>query len=189
MLDHFGIISPFYDRLIGSKDPKRLLSLLDLPKVGNLLDAGGGTGRVGISLCPYTSQIVVADLSHKMLLQAVRKNGLQPVCSPSESLPFPDGIFDRIIMVDALHHIEDVQRTVTEFWRLIKPGGRIVIEEPDIHSVAVKFMAFIEKLIFMRSHFLSPEKMADLFSFTEVKPIVHTEENTAWIVINKPALI
>jgi len=189
LFDYFGILSPIYDRLIRLKDPQRLLSVLELPQEGKLLDAGGGTGRIAISLCPYTSQVIIADISYQMLTQAKRKDGLKPVCTPSEKLPFPDNLFDRIIMVDALHHVENASSTVAELWRVTKPGGRIVIEEPDIRAISVKFIALFEKLILMRSHFLSPSKIADLFSFSELHPLIKTQGYTAWIVINKPASI
>ena len=189
MFDHFGALAPIYDRLIRLKDPQRLLSLLDLPQHGNLLDAGGGTGRIGIALQPFTSQVVVVDISIGMLTQVLTKDGLQPVCAPSEYLPFPDYTFDRIVMVDALHHVEGAALTIAEFWRVTKPGGRIIIEEPDIRAFAVKIVALFEKLTLMRSHFISPPKIADLFSFSGEQPVIKTIGYTAWIAINKPGSI
>ena len=47
-------------------------------------------------------------------------------------------------MVDALHHVADQEATIRELWRLLKPGGRIIIEEPDIRRFEVKLLALIE---------------------------------------------
>ena len=59
-------------------------------------------------------------------------------------------------MVDALHHVIHQGQTAREMYRVLKPGGRIVIEEPDIRKFGVKLIAVAEKLLLMRSHFLSP---------------------------------
>ena len=107
--------------------------------------------------------VIVADLSCKMLAEASRKEGLHPVCSPTETLPFPENSFQCIIMVDALHHVIDHQRTINELWRLLAPGGTIVIEEPDVRTIPVILIAIAEKLALMRSHFLSPPRIAALF--------------------------
>ena len=45
MLDHFGFLAPYYDRFIGPPQIDHWQDLLQLPLAGNLLDAGGGTGR------------------------------------------------------------------------------------------------------------------------------------------------
>lgn len=185
MIDHFGILSPIYDRLIRSSDPKRLLDLLELPPDGKLLDAGGGTGRIGYLLRPYVSQVVIADINFRMLKQAQNKADLYPVCTPSERLPFPGNSFDRVIMVDALHHVHDTFLTAKELWRVTKPYGRIIIEEPDIRAFSVKLVALFEKLALMRSHFSSPKKITELFSFTDEQPVIHENGYTVWVVINK----
>jgi demethylmenaquinone methyltransferase/2-methoxy-6-polyprenyl-1,4-benzoquinol methylase len=61
-----------------------------------------------------------------------------------------------------------------------------VIEEPDIRTFGVKIIAVAEKLLLMRSHFLSPEKIVDLFSFDSALANIHAGEGNAWVVIEKP---
>jgi ubiquinone/menaquinone biosynthesis C-methylase UbiE len=185
VFDHFGFLSPIYDRLIRSKDPSNLLAMLDLPKIGRLLDVGGGTGRIGNTLKPYISQVVVADISLGMLKQAQQKDGLLSVCTPSEKLPFPDETFDRIIMVDALHHVENAVTTTAELWRVAKSGGKIIIEEPDIRTIPVKIAALFEKTVLMRSHFISPTRIAKLFHFPGTKQSIKTQGYTSWVLVEK----
>jgi ubiquinone/menaquinone biosynthesis C-methylase UbiE len=68
-----------------------------------------------------------------------------------------------VVMVDALHHVSNQCLTVNELWRVLAPGGRIVIIEPDIDKPVTKLIALIEKILMMRSHFLSGEKIRALF--------------------------
>jgi len=183
MNSHFNILAPFYDRAIPFTRLNQMLQVLDLPHAGCLLDAGGGTGRVADALRPHVGWIVVADVSRGMLVQA-RLKDLPATSTETESLPFPDGSFDRVLMVDALHHVVNQVETIRELYRVLKVGGRLVIEEPDLRTLAVKLIAVAEKLALMRSHFLSPSQIAQLFS-PEAKVKIETEENTAWIIAEK----
>ena len=182
--DHFGVLAPLFSRAQYSS-LETMLEHADLPIPGRVLDAGGGTGRVANAIREHAGEVVIADPSLRMLLQADRTR-LRLACSNSETLPFPSNLFERIIMVDALHHVIDQGQTAREMYRVLKPGGRIVIEEPDIRSFYVKLIAVGEKLLLMRSHFLSPPKIVDLFSFDSSKTAIHETEGNAWVVIEKP---
>lgn len=185
VLDHFGLLAPFYERFIRPREPQTLRTLADLPTSGALLDAGGGTGRVAQFLRGRAAQVVVADLSPKMLQQARKKEGLLLVCSETEELPFLDESFARVIMVDALHHVRDQRRAAGELWRVLRPGGRIVIEEPDARTLGTKLIAWGERLALMRSRLLSPAQIAELFGYPNARVHIRTEGSTAWVVVEK----
>ena len=183
MNSHFHFLAPFYDRIIHFTRLEQTLKVLDLPHTGILLDAGGGTGRVAEALRPHMGSIIVVDVSRGMLVQA-RQKELTTASAETERLPFPDGSFDRVLMVDALHHVVHQGETVCELYRVLKPGGRLVIEEPDFRSFAVKLIAVAEKLALMRSHFLAPPQIAALFP-SEAKVRIESEDHTAWIIAIK----
>ena len=160
-----------------------MLEVGDFPSDGRLLDVGGGTGRVASALRSYAKIIIVADPSFGMLKFAASKPGLQVAAAFSERLPFPEDFFERVIMVDALHHVVDQNATAHELIRVLKPGGRIIIEEPDIRTFSAKLVALFEKLLLMRSHFLSPDKIAELFPHGKTR--VATKDFNSWVVIEK----
>lgn len=183
-LDHFSLIAPLYNRFDGYASLEVMLQLAALPVEGRLLDVGGGTGRVAHALRAYARQRVVVDASRVMLRYAASKPGLQAGAAASEHLPFPAASFERVIMVDALHHVANQAQTARELLRLLKPGGRIVIEEPNIRKWPVKMIALAEKGLGMRSHFLSPMQIAALFSPAETEIV--EQGLMAWVVVSKP---
>ena len=170
--DHFNCIAGFYDRVGQFQLSDYLAELLALSPKSLLLDAGGGTGRVAAALRSKVRDVFVADLARGMLRRAVDK-GLAVVCTPAELLPFPSESFERIIMVDALHHVIDQRQTARELFRVLAPGGRIAIVEPDIRKAIVKVIAIGEKILLMRSHFLTGEQITVLFTHPYAKTAVY----------------
>ena len=182
--DHFAAVAHLYARVSYSKvDVMR--EVAGLPVRGTLLDVGGGTGRVSSAIRDLVDEVVTADVSFGMLKQAPRSL-LNPVCGGSESLPFADNSFERVIMVDALHHVIDRAESAREMYRVLKPGGLLVIEEPDIRTFGVKLIALAEKLLLMRSRFLAPDEIMKLFAnFASGEKKLKTEDGTAWVMVGK----
>ncbi len=52
-----------------------------------------------------------------------------------EDLPLPDASVDRMLMVHALEHCENAEETLTEIWRVLSPGGRLIIVVPNRRGV------------------------------------------------------
>jgi len=159
------------------------------------LDVAAGSGDLSIGLARRvgaTGQVIVTDINARMLaagrdrlLDAGIAGNVAYVQADAEALPFAANSFHRIIMVDAFHHLLDQSTAAQELWRTLKPGGIIVIEEPDIRTFIVKLVALAEKVILMRSRFLSPTRIVKMFSQQESRTQVVREGFNAWIVIEK----
>jgi demethylmenaquinone methyltransferase/2-methoxy-6-polyprenyl-1,4-benzoquinol methylase len=130
-------------------------------------------------------KIVIADESRGMLLQACQKPGLQAVESVAEELPFPSGGIERVIIVDAYHHLADQHKALKELWRVLAPGGLLIIEEPDITHPAVKLVALGERLLLMRSRFVRREQLADDLTALGARVKVVKEQHTYWVLARK----
>ena len=52
-----------------------------------------------------------------------------------EDLPLPDASIDRILVVHAFEHCENPQETLQEFWRILSPGGRLILVLPNRRGV------------------------------------------------------
>jgi ubiquinone/menaquinone biosynthesis C-methylase UbiE len=186
LFDHFDFLAPIYEAIIRPANPQEVADRFMLPVSGMLLDAGGGTGRIAGAIQGLVSQVIVADESVPMLRQAMLKNGLQTLCCEVEELPIPSNTFERIIMVDAFHHLRDQERSLSELWRVLAPGGKIIIEEPDIRYLSIKVIALVEKIAFMRSHFIAPLEIGQILheKHSAIIKVIH-DGTTARVVAEK----
>ncbi len=160
MPDLFSWIAPIYDRVFSPAGPE-ILSWLGIRGGELVLDIGGGTGRVA-EVLKEKARIVVVDLSLGMAVQA-KKKGLMVCIARAEALPFPSECADGVIVVDAFHHFRYHPLAAQEMMRVIRKGGWLFLEEPDIANVVVKLIALGEKLLLMRSRFYDFATLASFF--------------------------
>ncbi|MEK7227749.1 MAG: class I SAM-dependent methyltransferase, partial [Patescibacteria group bacterium] len=95
----------------------------------DFLDVGCGTCE-GASIVSNMGGITGIDMSDEALSIAKNK-GYVSLCKGSgERLPFAEKIFDSLIMLDVLEHIDDDRATLNECFRVLKPSGTIFITVP-----------------------------------------------------------
>jgi len=106
--------------------------------------------------------------------------------APDGFHPTSETWYDRVLVVDALHHFCDQQESIEDLLRVLKPAGRLVIEEPDFNHKGVKILALAEKILLMRSHFHTPQKIREMITSCGYSAkIEHDGRYTAWIVVDK----
>jgi SAM-dependent methyltransferase len=101
--------------------PERLRALaaeLEIPPGGRLLDYGCADAPYR-SFFPATVEYVGADLPGN-LQAAVRLN-------PDGTVPVPDAEFDAVLSTQVLEHVEDPRIYLSECWRVLRPGGRLLL--------------------------------------------------------------
>jgi len=54
---------------------------------------------------------------------------------PEDALPFPDLLFDRVLLVHGLESAENSRRLLREAWRVLKDDGRLVVVAPNRHGI------------------------------------------------------
>jgi ArsR family transcriptional regulator len=98
-----------------------------------IADLGAGDGSFALLLAQAATRVIAVDSSQKMLdvarEQALR-HGVANVefrLGDMEELPIDDGAVDLVFFSQSLHHAGHPERALREAWRILRPGGRIVI--------------------------------------------------------------
>ena len=116
----------------GNWHRKKTLQIAGLKEGMKVLDVACGPGTVGrcaLNLVGPHGCVIGLDPSVGMLQEA-KKNSLSRVTqSLAEFLPFRETTFDFVTMGYALRHVSDLQHTFREFFRVLKPGGIMLILE------------------------------------------------------------
>lgn len=95
-----------------------------------ILDVGCGLGLYVHQARAFSDDVWGVDVDEEKVAEASRTlaNILK---APAEALPFPDGSFDVVLSHEVLEHVGDDRRAVSEAWRVLKCGGRLVIFVPN----------------------------------------------------------
>jgi 2-polyprenyl-3-methyl-5-hydroxy-6-metoxy-1,4-benzoquinol methylase len=110
---------------------ERVLSILQTMPPGKLLDAPAGEGALSQRL-RETHDVVPVDIDEKYF----RLTGLPfKRVDLNEPLPFDESIFDYVVCIEGIEHLENPFLCIREFSRVLKTGGSLLLTTPNIMSV------------------------------------------------------
>jgi len=147
----FDTISKEYDGLnrvisfgIDIKWRKKVVKIVKQTNPTSILDIATGTGDLAINLAQTNATSIIGlDISEGMLDVGRKKieklklnNTIKMVVGDSENLPFNDNFFDAITVAFGVRNFENLEKGLTEIYRVLKPGGTFVVLET---SVPTKF--------------------------------------------------
>jgi demethylmenaquinone methyltransferase / 2-methoxy-6-polyprenyl-1,4-benzoquinol methylase len=116
----------------GSSYRRRALQRAGLSAGMSVVDIGVGTGlvaREAAYLIGDATRVTGIDPSSGMVAQARVPAGVRLIAGCAEAIPLPDACADFLCMGYALRHISDLSLALSEFWRVLKPGGMICLLE------------------------------------------------------------
>ncbi|HQA37341.1 MAG TPA: methyltransferase domain-containing protein [Kiritimatiellia bacterium] len=160
----FNRFSPWYDRFMERWGLYHVEAIQQVLKpqtsTQSLLDVGGGTGYLASCVAERYARVVVADLSPGMLSVA-RGRKLETVEASALALPFKAEEFDAVVCTDALHHIKQIERAVSEMCRVLKPGGTLLIHEFHLTGWKGSFFYWFERLFVDDAVFVTPGELQE----------------------------
>ena len=143
----FDTISGDYDGLnrvisfgIDIKWRKKVVNIIKEKNPETILDIATGTGDLAIALTKTTAtKIIGLDISSGMLeigKEKIKKQGLdnriEMVLGDSEKIPFSDNYFDAITVAFGVRNFENLEKGLSEIYRVLKPNGTFVVLETSV---------------------------------------------------------
>ena len=137
--DIFNRTAPDYDRVermlafgSGPWYRRRALNRSGLREGMQVLDVATGTGlvtREAMAIVGSSGHVIGLDPSLGMLSEARRALSFDALLGRAEQLPLGNAQFDFLSMGYALRHVTDLDATFREYFRVLKPGGRVCLLE------------------------------------------------------------
>ncbi|MFC4424721.1 class I SAM-dependent methyltransferase [Deinococcus navajonensis] len=112
-----------------------LLALAAPEPADVVLDVATGTGNTALALAPQVAHVTGLDLAQAMLAHAQDRAAREGtanarfVVGSAEALPYEDGHFTLVTSRHAPHHFRQVERFLAEAFRVLAPGGRLVLAD------------------------------------------------------------
>jgi demethylmenaquinone methyltransferase/2-methoxy-6-polyprenyl-1,4-benzoquinol methylase len=116
----------------GSWYRRQALKRAGLTSGMKVLDVAAGTGMVAreaVAITGSPSRVIGLDPSSGMLSELTARLSIPVLLARGESLPVKDRTFDFLSMGYALRHLTDLRTAFAEFFRVLRPGGRVCLLE------------------------------------------------------------
>lgn len=135
-----------------------------IPAGAKVLDCGAGTGELSLAASDNADSVLCTDLSKNMLKQAQRKaralgaDNIEFAARNIFDLQDPDDAYDVVIAGNVLHLLTNPQGAVKEMYRVLKPGGRLLLPTFTNKNSARLLIGIYKKLGFDPAASYSPSE-------------------------------
>lgn len=109
-----------------------------LPPGSFVLDAGSGPGTWVLRRHRQDIEVAGLDLFRPDPLPSTRY-----AIGSLEAMPYADDLFDLALCYDVIEHLEEPVAAFTEFWRVLKPGGLLVVKTPNLRGPTTRFSSLV----------------------------------------------
>lgn len=126
---------------ISAVEQDRFIAWFSLSSQHHLLDVACGSGGPTIRVAERTGAAVtgvdvhpdgIAAARHHAAKRNVALRATFAVHDAGRGLEFSDGSFDAVICIDAINHLPERDRVLAEWWRVLRPGGRLLFTDPIV---------------------------------------------------------
>ena len=136
-----------------------LLNFLKPAKEDVILDVGAGTGVIASKVSTMCDEVFALEPSQEMVDYMKRKfPEVKAFSGVAENIQFPESYFTKIYVVNAFHHFENQDQALSEFARILKPSGLVLIHEIYPKSLIARIEKRRSKL-----NFQTPEGLQEKF--------------------------
>jgi len=175
--DYFNGLAPEWSaRMADDHRFREFLLQFGVSRGDCVLDAGAGTGRMTrhlIELVGTGGRVLAQDFAIEMVCEGRRvlpDSGALWICDDLCSLSYAGDVFDKVLCFSVFPHIQDPSRALKEIYRVLKPGGKLLILHTSDSAGLNAFHASLESVV--RSDRLpAPDEMIGYFHQAQIEPL------------------
>ncbi|MBN2102935.1 class I SAM-dependent methyltransferase [bacterium] len=191
--EYFNTLAPEWSvRMTDDQRFRNLLLRFGVSKGDCVLDAGAGTGRMTRHLSELVGQkgqVVAQDFALEMVREGRRQipgSGVFWICDDLCALSCPSNMFDKVLCFSVFPHIQHPDCALKEIYRVLRPGGKLLILHTSHSTRLNAFHASLEGVV--RSDRLpAADEMTGYFNKAKIEPVAMIDETDLyWVEGRKP---
>ena len=157
--DRYDLMNDFMSLGVHRLWKKTLLNMMNLSVNKKIIDVACGTGDLAKLFLEHSSkpsQVTCVDPNRGMIKKAKEKlrnyNDLNWIIAPAEKLPLKKNIFDFYTISFGLRNTKNLDKSLSEAYRVLKPGGRFLclefskIQNSNLDIIYKNYSKFIPKI-------------------------------------------
>jgi ubiquinone/menaquinone biosynthesis C-methylase UbiE len=115
-----------------------LVELAQPKETDRVLDVATGTAHTALAFAPHVAHVIATDITPEMMAQGemlraeADLTNLDFRIADAHDLPFETTSFDIVTCRRAAHHFVDIAKALREMTRVLKPGGRLIIDDRSV---------------------------------------------------------
>tara|TARA_B100001057_G_scaffold471327_1_gene533545 strand:- start:123 stop:827 length:705 start_codon:yes stop_codon:yes gene_type:complete len=194
VFDKYDLMNDFMSLGIHRFWKKNLINLMSPSKNKSLVDVGCGTGDIGklyLDSSDINNHITCVDPNKGMIAKGKKKlasyKNINWINSSAEKLPLGDNIFDFYSISFGLRNTRDLNKSLSEAYRVLKPGGRFLcLEFSKIQNENLKFIyRQYSKLIPLVGKYVVGQKEPYEYLIESIEKFINQDELLELIKKNK----
>lgn len=162
--NHLGWVFNYFGPIIYPRKIRDSLCIFvkSLKRSASILDLGAGTGVMSEFAYAYRDDLKFTAVDPAEGMLAYSAEYIKTHKAYAEALPFDADSFEAILIGEALHHFDDVEKSLEEIVRVLKHEGKVFIYDFDSSTMMGNTLCRVERLFGEPGNFFVPGRLKKL---------------------------
>ena len=154
-------------------------------EMGERILLGGNIGTLGKRLRMLGANVTILEDSayQDICYSLIHNENCSVVKGCLELLPFEDGFFDKVIVLNQFNYTHNQKKALKEIYRVLKLRGEVVLQDSNLHKFKVKLKKFKHRVCGERIKYYYPHELIKTLEHSKFKGILENKDCEKYIYI------